>query len=148
MRYADDPTFTIFLCGALGDIAEQARAKINAKVGREVVVGAFGPGAGWMDDPEQVQDVIDRVDASGATVLVYGLPAGDQERFLQDNRHRFANVRLFLPLGGTIDYEAGAVKRPPPGSPTWASNGRGVWFVSLGDDGGVISSTSPRFSCT
>jgi exopolysaccharide biosynthesis WecB/TagA/CpsF family protein len=23
------------------------------------------------------------------------------------------NVKLFLPLGGTIDYEANAVKRPP-----------------------------------
>lgn len=29
------------------------------------------------------------------------------------------NIRLFLPLGGTIDYEAGTFKRPPAWITEW-----------------------------
>ena len=117
-RYADDESVTIFLCGAMGDIAQQARERINSKVGREIVVGAYGPPPGWLDDPDHVERVVDMVNESGATVLVFGIVAGPQEIFLQGYRDRFPGVRLFLPLGGTIDYEAGAVVRPPK----WITN--------------------------
>jgi exopolysaccharide biosynthesis WecB/TagA/CpsF family protein len=46
-------------------------------------------------------------------VLLVALAAGRQEKWIASNRHRMPNVKLFLPLGGTIDYEANAVKRPP-----------------------------------
>jgi N-acetylglucosaminyldiphosphoundecaprenol N-acetyl-beta-D-mannosaminyltransferase len=65
-----------------------------------------------MDDPEEIERIIERINASAATVLVVGVGAGRQERFIMRYRDRFTSARLFLPLGGTIDYEAGAVKRP------------------------------------
>ncbi|MFV0524668.1 MAG: WecB/TagA/CpsF family glycosyltransferase [Acidimicrobiales bacterium] len=113
-RWADDPSVTIFLLGAMNDIAARAAEVINAKVGREIVVGAYGPSVGIADDPDEINDVVKMVEESKATVLVFGLEAGKQERFLMAVKDRLPGVRLFLPLGGTIDYEAGAVKRPPP----------------------------------
>ncbi|MFV0258459.1 MAG: WecB/TagA/CpsF family glycosyltransferase [Acidimicrobiales bacterium] len=113
-RWADDPSVTIFMLGAMDDIAAQAAEVINAKVGREMVVGAYGPSLGITENPDEINDVVDMVERSGATVLVFGLEAGKQERFLMSIKDRLPGVRLFLPLGGTIDYEAGAVKRPPP----------------------------------
>ncbi len=112
-RYADDPSVTIFLCGAMGDIADQARARINKTVGRDIVVGAYGPPVGWLEDPDEVERVIDMINDSGASVLVVGVGPPNQERFIHGYRDRLPHVDLYLPLGGTIDYEAGAVKRPP-----------------------------------
>ena len=50
-RYAERPGITIFLCGAEGDIAQRAMDKINAKVGREMIVGGYGPPLGYENDP-------------------------------------------------------------------------------------------------
>jgi exopolysaccharide biosynthesis WecB/TagA/CpsF family protein len=41
-----------------------------------------------------------------------------QERFMKRYRDLMGHVRIFLPLGGALDYEAGAMKRPP----SWVSN--------------------------
>lgn len=126
-RYAGDPSITIFLLGAMDDIAEQAMARINAKVGRQMVVGAYGPPAGWQQDPDEVERMIKLVNESGATALLVGLGAGAQERFIVEHRHELPTVALFLPLGGTIDYEAGAVVRPP----SWITNVGLEWFWRL-----------------
>ena len=112
-RYRDDPSVTIFLCGAMGDIAERAMARINEKVGRDIVVGAYGPSARYEDDPAEIEKILRMINESGATVLVVGLGVPKQERFIFRYRDELPNVKLFLPLGGTIDYEAGDVKRPP-----------------------------------
>jgi exopolysaccharide biosynthesis WecB/TagA/CpsF family protein len=112
-RYADDPSVTVFLVGAAPGIAEKARADINAKVGREIIVGTNSPAFGFRDGTPENDALIEEINASGATVLLVALAAGRQEKWIASNRHRMPNVKLFLPLGGTIDYEANAVKRPP-----------------------------------
>ena len=63
--------------------------------------------------------MIEAVNASGATALLVGLGGGRQEKFIIRYRDRFPHVRLFLPLGGTIDYEAGTFKRPPAWVTEW-----------------------------
>jgi N-acetylglucosaminyldiphosphoundecaprenol N-acetyl-beta-D-mannosaminyltransferase len=126
-RHRDDPSVTIFLLGAMGDIAEQAMANINAKVGREIVVGAYGPPLTWRDDPEEIERMVKLVNESGASVLVVGMSAGPQEHFIVGHRGDMPGVELILPLGGTIDYEAGAVVRPP----AWITNIGLEWFWRL-----------------
>jgi len=112
-KYKDDPSVKIFLCGAMGDIAERAMARINEKVGREIIVGAYGPSATFEHHADEVEKILRMINESGATVLVVGIGVPRQERFIFGHRDDLPNVRLFLPLGGTIDYEAGDVKRPP-----------------------------------
>ena len=43
MRYKDDPSVTVFICGGRPGVAEVARRNVNAKVGREMVVGTDAP---------------------------------------------------------------------------------------------------------
>lgn len=126
-KYADDPSVTLFLCGAMPGIAEEARRRINAKVGRDMVVGTYSPPPGWFDDPDHVRRVVEMINASGASVLVMGVAAGVQERFIIGHRAELAHVRLLLPLGGTIDYEAGAVVRPP----AWVTDAGLEWAWRL-----------------
>lgn len=112
-RWADDPEVTIFLLGAMEGVAARAAARINAEVGRRIVVGYDSPPIGFMDDPAEIERILARINDSGATVLMVGLGAGLQERFIMTHREALTATKLFLPLGGTIDYEAGETRRPP-----------------------------------
>ena len=118
-RHRDDPAVTIFLCGGRPGVADTAARNINAKVGREIVVGTHAPPFDFDTDPAAMESTIAAINASKASVLVVGLGGGRQEKFLVRNRHRFTHARLFLPLGGTIDYEAGTLRRPAPWVTDW-----------------------------
>lgn len=111
-RYKEDPSVTIFICGGGVGVAATARRRINAKVGREMVVGDCAPSSDYERKPEEVERIIAQINKSGASVLLVGLGGGRQEKFIFRYRHRFPYVRLFLPLGGTIDYEAETLRRP------------------------------------
>lgn len=126
-RYKDDADVTIFLMGGKDGIAEIAARNINAKVGRDMVVGVSAPPFDFDRNPAEIEKMIEAVNASGATVLLVGLGGGRQEKFIVRHRHRFTNVRLFLPLGGTIDYEAGTFRRPP----AWITDAGFEWLYRL-----------------
>ncbi len=126
-RHKADPGITIFLCGGAPGIAEIAQRKINARVGREMVVGADSPPFDYDKKPAVVEEMIARINASRATVLLVGLGAGRQEKFMVRYRDRMPHVRTFLPLGGTIDYEAQTLPRPSP----WVTSAGLEWLYRL-----------------
>jgi N-acetylglucosaminyldiphosphoundecaprenol N-acetyl-beta-D-mannosaminyltransferase len=126
-RYGSDPSVTIFICGGGPGIAEIARRRINEKVGREMVVGTNSPSPGFDRSAAEIEKILLEIDQSGATVLMIGLGGGRQEKFIFQYRHRMPHVRLFLPLGGTIDYEAETLRRPPP----WITNFGLEWFYRV-----------------
>lgn len=127
MKYRDDPSVTIFICGGAPGVAEIAARKINEKVGRTMVVGTDSPPFDFENRPGEIDRMVDKINASGASVLVVGLAAGRQEKFIVRNRRRLPNVRTFLPLGGTIDYEAETLVRPSP----WVTNAGLEWLYRL-----------------
>jgi N-acetylglucosaminyldiphosphoundecaprenol N-acetyl-beta-D-mannosaminyltransferase len=118
-RYANDPSITVFLCGGKPGIAEKARANINAKVGRDMIVGTDSPAFDFDRNPAEIERMIAAINASGATVCVVGLAGGRQEKFIMKYRDRMPSVKLWLPLGGTIDYESGTFDRPPKWITEW-----------------------------
>ena len=127
MHHKDNPDITVFMCGGKPGIAEIAAKNINAKVGREFICGTYAPTFDYDQKPEEIEDMIERINASGATVLLVGLGGGRQEKFIINYRDRLTNVRLYLPLGGTIDYEAGTFKRPP----SWITEAGLEWLYRL-----------------
>jgi len=126
-RYKSDPSVTVFICGGGPGVAEIARQKVNAKVGREMVVGTNAPTGDYDRRPDEVERLIEQINESGATVLMIGLGGGRQEKFIFKYRERLHRVRLFLPLGGTIDYEAEALRRPP----AWITNAGFEWLYRV-----------------
>jgi N-acetylglucosaminyldiphosphoundecaprenol N-acetyl-beta-D-mannosaminyltransferase len=127
LRYKDDPSVRVFICGGAPGVAEIARQKVNAKVGREMVVGTNSPAKDYERRPDEIEALLGQINASGATVLVIGLGGGRQEKFIFQYRDRLPGIRLFLPLGGTIDYEAESLKRPP----AWLTNAGLEWLYRL-----------------
>ncbi|HEX8937473.1 MAG TPA: WecB/TagA/CpsF family glycosyltransferase [Sphingomicrobium sp.] len=112
-RHSGNAAVRIFLLGAKPGIAERAMDRINRACGRKIVVGAHGPSFDFLDDEEETTEAINMVNASGATCLIVGLGAPKQEIWINRNRARMPGVKVFLGVGATIDYEAGAVARAP-----------------------------------
>lgn len=113
LYHKDDPDCRIFLLGAKEGVAATAREKINAKVGREIVIGAHSPSFGFEKKPEEIDDIVDIVNRSGANVVLVGVGAPKQEKFIMRYKERMPGVKLWMALGATIDFEAGNVKRAP-----------------------------------
>jgi exopolysaccharide biosynthesis WecB/TagA/CpsF family protein len=125
--HRNNPDVTVFLLGGLGTVAARARERINRKVGREIVVDALSPPIGAEQDEAACQEVLNRINSSRATVLVVGFGAPKQERFIFKYKDHLPHVRMFLPLGGVLDYEAGTMKRPP----AWISDIGLEWAYRL-----------------
>lgn len=118
---------TIFICGGGPGVAEIARRNINARAGREMIVGTDSPPKDYDSRPEEIERMIARINDSKASVLLVGLGGGRQEKFMVNYRDRFTHVKTFLPLGGTIDYEAGTLTRPP----SWITNAGLEWLYRV-----------------
>lgn len=127
MHHKDNPEVTVFLCGGKPGVAELAARNINAKVGREMIVGTDAPAFDFETKPGEIERMIEAINASGATVCLVGLGGGRQEKFIVKYRDRMPNVRLWLPLGGTIDYESGTFARPP----AWITEAGFEWLYRL-----------------
>jgi len=117
----------IFLLGAAEGVAFQAKNKINLKVGREIIVGAYSPPFGFEKDFQECSKIVEMVNASGATVLAIGVGAPKQEKWICQHKHHLVNIKIFMAVGATIDFEAGNVQR----SPRWMSQIGMEWLFRL-----------------
>jgi len=127
LYHKDNENIKIFLLGAAEGIAKTAQEKINQKIGREIVVEALSPSFGFEKNEEECETIIDAINKSGATVLAIGVGAPKQEKWLVKYRSRFTQVKVFLAIGATIDFEAGCKAR----SPKWMSEVGIEWAYRL-----------------
>lgn len=111
--HKDDPNCRIFLLGAAEGIATKAMERINEKVGRKIVVGAHSPSYGFEKNEIECEELVRIVNESGANILLVGVGAPKQEKWIMKYRDQMPGVELFMALGATIDFEAGTLKRAP-----------------------------------
>ena len=109
----DNPDVKIYLLGAAPGIAKLAQQKINARIGREIVVEAHSPSYGFEKSPEECEAIVERIRASSANVLVVGVGAPKQEKWIVKHRDKLSNIKTFLAVGAAIDFEAGHKPRSP-----------------------------------
>lgn len=103
----------IFLLGAAEGVAIQAMENINKKTGRKIVIDAYSPSFGFEKDNEECLKIVELIKNSEATVLVVGVGAPKQEIWINKYKDYLPNIKIFMALGATIDFEAGNVKRAP-----------------------------------
>jgi len=113
MHHKNDLECKIFLLGAAEGVGRKAMENINRKAGRKIVIGAHSPSYGFEKNETECNEIVNLINNSGATVLVVGAGGVKQEIWLAQYRHRMPNVKLFMALGATIDFEAGNVRRAP-----------------------------------
>lgn len=111
--HKDDPDCRIFILGAKEGVAENAMNRINNKIGRTIVVGAHSPSFGFENNEQECFELVKIVNRSGANVLLVGVGAPKQEKWIIKYKEQMPGVDLFMALGATIDFEAGALRRAP-----------------------------------
>jgi exopolysaccharide biosynthesis WecB/TagA/CpsF family protein len=98
----------IFLLGAREGLAEKVAENMTE---RYPGITFAGYQHGYFT-AENEDDVINKINASGASVLLVALGAPQQELWLARNRDRL-NVRILMGVGGLFDYYSGRIERAP-----------------------------------
>lgn len=117
----------IFLLGAAEGVAKKAQEEINRKVGRDIVVAAHSPSFGFEKSEKECQKIVELINNSGATVLAIGVGAPKQEKWIAKYKNQLKNIKVFLAIGASLDFEAGVKKR----SPKWMSEIGVEWLHRL-----------------
>lgn len=121
---------SIFLLGAAPGVADTARVKINRRAGRAIIVDSYSPSYGFEKNERECLEIIDMINRSGATVLAIGVGAPKQEKWIFKYKDRLPNVKIFLAVGATIDFEAGIIQR----APKWMSEMGIEWLFRISQD--------------
>jgi len=126
--HKDNGDVKVFLLGGPDQIvADTARLNLNQKAGREIVIDAYSPPYKFEHDAAENLRIVEMINQSGATVLAVGVGAPKQEKWIVQYRHQLTNIRIFLAIGATINFEAGSVKR----APAWMSRSGMEWLYRL-----------------
>jgi N-acetylglucosaminyldiphosphoundecaprenol N-acetyl-beta-D-mannosaminyltransferase len=112
-HHKDNENIRIFLLGARDGIAQLAQEKINARVGRKMVVAAHSPSFGFERKEGECQAILEIIRNSGANVLVVGVGAPKQEKWIIRYKNQLPNIDIFMAMGAAIDFEAGCKSRAP-----------------------------------
>jgi N-acetylglucosaminyldiphosphoundecaprenol N-acetyl-beta-D-mannosaminyltransferase len=125
--HADHSDIRVFLLGGETNSPETVAHKINQKVGRMMVVGGYSPPFGFEYDLQECLSIIRQIQQSKATVLVVGVGAPKQEKWIATYRNQLPSVKIFMALGATIDFEAGNLSR----APKWTQDTGLEWLYRL-----------------
>lgn len=111
--HRDDENCKIFLLGAMDGVAQKAMERINNKVGRQMVVGAYSPSYGFEKKQDENEKIYRLINESGANVVLVGVGCPKQEKWIDKHKVQMPGVDVWMALGATIDFEAGNIKRAP-----------------------------------
>ena len=98
----------VFLFGAKPGVAEIAKENMEKKYPGLMVSGTEN---GYFKE-EDVPGIIEKINASGAKLLLVCLGAPKQEKWIFENQDKL-NVNLCMGVGGTLDVFAGVMNRAP-----------------------------------
>jgi exopolysaccharide biosynthesis WecB/TagA/CpsF family protein len=76
-------------------------------------VGTYSPSFGFENKEQECLEIIQRINSSGANVLAIGVGAPKQEKWIMKYQNLLTNIKTFLAIGATLDFEAGNKKRAP-----------------------------------
>ncbi len=99
----------VFLFGAKPGVAETAREKLAEKYYGLNIAGVQN---GYFSDSDN-DDIIRKINESGAKLLLVCLGAPKQEKWIYDNKDKLTDVTLCMGVGGALDVFAGVAKRAP-----------------------------------
>jgi N-acetylglucosaminyldiphosphoundecaprenol N-acetyl-beta-D-mannosaminyltransferase len=110
LKLSSKPLKVFFFGGAEG-VATAAACALNSGPGKLSCVGTFNPGFCSVEDMS-CDDIIDRINASGAQFLVASLGARKGQLWLQRNFDRL-QIPIRAHLGAALNFQAGTIRRAP-----------------------------------
>lgn len=108
-KLASERGYKIFVYGAKEEINKKA---VDELVSRYPGLQVAGRANGYVKEEEMPQ-LIDKINASGAEILFLALGSPKQEQWFSSHRHALQHVKVCQGIGGTLDAITGNVKRAP-----------------------------------
>jgi exopolysaccharide biosynthesis WecB/TagA/CpsF family protein len=128
--HRENPDVRLFLLGAGPGVAESAMHRLNGGASRKIIVGAHSPSYGFDEDERECLAIVDLINSSAATALAIGVGSPKQERWIAAWRDRLVGIRMFLPIGASLEFAAGARRR----APRWIGSAGFEWLFRLAQE--------------
>ena len=103
-----DTEYKVYFFGGAPGVASTATKKMSKKYPGLSIVGTRN---GYFSSKDE-KDIIDDIKRSGADLLLVGLGAPKQEKWIYENM-RLTGAKVSIGVGGSFDVMSGKVKRAP-----------------------------------
>ena len=117
LRLAAERGETVAFVGGSPEVAERAAARWRALPGLKVVVAGAGAGdrRGRSRPPhaDAEDETVEVIRSAAPTIVLVGLGAPKQERWIERHADAFPSVRIMIGVGGAFDMWAGSKRRAP-----------------------------------
>ena len=130
-KAAADAGVAIYLFGGLPEVLETFKAKLLEMFPKLRIAGAESPPFRPLT-PEEDAAVVERINSSGAGIMLLGLGAPKQETFAFNHRHSIKPVQLCV--GAAFDLHAGRHKM----APAWMQRNGLEWIFRLCQEPGRL----------
>ncbi len=129
-HHRHNPKIKIFLLGGAEGVPQRAQQHINQRIGRDIVVAAHSPSFGFEKDEAECQRILEMIRSSPANVLIVGVGAPKQEKWIAKYQSQLPSIDIFMGVGAAIDFEAGNKSR----APRWMSEVGLEWLYRLSSE--------------
>lgn len=113
----------LYLLGAAPGVAEEAAQLLSERYPGLIVAGTFAGSAAV----EENDDIVRRINDSGASLLFVAYGAPKQDKWIDRNRETLSHVRVAIGVGGSLDFVTGRSVR----APQWAQDMGLEWLHRL-----------------
>jgi N-acetylglucosaminyldiphosphoundecaprenol N-acetyl-beta-D-mannosaminyltransferase len=116
VRLAAERGETVAFVGGAPDVAERAAARWRTLPGSKVVVAGAGVEVdedGSARPAERDDEMVDAIRSAAPAIVLVGLGAPKQERWIARHADAFPSVRIMIGVGGAFDMWAGSKRRAP-----------------------------------
>lgn len=99
----------VFFLGGKDGVAEKASQMIKDRMPEIQITGCL---SGYFSNKEE-NEVLEKVNNSGAELLVLGMGVPKQELWASVNKEKLENIKIIIAGGAILDFLSGRVKRAP-----------------------------------
>ncbi|HIJ41980.1 MAG TPA: WecB/TagA/CpsF family glycosyltransferase [Deltaproteobacteria bacterium] len=108
---------SLFFLGGKGDVGQKAADLLKSRYPRLKIAGVYSPfvhveGEEIAEERDQDEEILRRVNHSGAHILLIGFGNPKQEVWFDRNRERL-KIPVSIGIGGTFEFIVGSVARAP-----------------------------------
>lgn len=112
LQYSAKKGYKVFLLGAQDGVGAKAAQLMIEKYKKLDICGVYSPPFGFENNKEELDKINTLLYNSDADILIVGLSAPKQEKFVYANKENY-QIPVSLSLGAAIDFMAGNIERAP-----------------------------------
>lgn len=128
-KMAVEKHYKMFFLGAAEGVAARAAENLMRRFPGLEVTGTYSPPYGFENDRDEMYRIEKMIKKAEPHILIVGLGCPKQELFMLHNCNKLG-VPISLGLGGSLDFEAGNIKR----APKWVSEHGFEWLYRIFQD--------------